>query len=165
MISVVPIYTTVYTNASAPTASSPAGYSKRELGLNPRDAACVVTETSTTSYGQTATYVPAGKTSTYYAYTAFTQETVTSTKTGGRAYAIATDTATTSQAVCGTSTVTGTKTSTVTQDVRCAPSAMTSAYRGFGLSYKDDVPLSGASYDSTYVHQAHASIVCRTFTC
>ncbi|KAF2218029.1 hypothetical protein CERZMDRAFT_89669, partial [Cercospora zeae-maydis SCOH1-5] len=57
---------TVYGQSNAVT--------KRELGLHPRqDVGCTRTVTSYTTYGQTYTYVPAGRTSTFTAHTAFSQ--------------------------------------------------------------------------------------------
>lgn len=132
--------TTVYTNA-------PGGY-KRARDLNPRDG-CTVTVTSTTTYGQTYTFVAGNSTSTFYDYTDFTQATVTSTKTGGRDWAIASAVATTTTS-CGDSTVTedGT-TSTVTLDARCSPSAMISAYDNYGIEWLSDTPAAGATYETT----------------
>ncbi|KAK5108028.1 hypothetical protein LTR62_008863 [Meristemomyces frigidus] len=124
---------------------------KRALGLSPRQTTgCTTTQTYTTTYGATYTFVAApGKTSTYTDYTDVSLATVTSTQYGGTAYAIATST-TTTRAVCGTtSTCTNTASSTVTQDARCAPSALTSAYNGFGLEYASNVPASGAFYATT----------------
>ncbi|CAK4030804.1 Hypothetical predicted protein [Lecanosticta acicola] len=148
---------TVYGNSSTPEAyrvkRSPASppSMKRALGLNPRDdagTACTVTVTSTTTYGQTQTYVAAHKTSTYTDYTAFTQHTVTSTKSGGTAYAI--DSATTSSATrCGSVTVTPTLlTKTVSMDTRCSPSAMVSSYNSYGIEYLSNTPTAGASYST-----------------
>lgn len=123
---------TVYTTSSA---HGPVNYLKRQ-------ASCTVTRTFTTFVGQTETYVAAsGKTSTFTDYTAFTQETVTSTKSGGTTYTIATAVAT-ETAACGTG-------ATVFQDARCAPSALISEYDGFGLDKASDVPAGGASYSTT----------------
>ncbi|KAK4544020.1 hypothetical protein LTR36_004518 [Oleoguttula mirabilis] len=131
--------------ATTSSLAGPAPYFKRQT------SACTVTTTFTTTYGQTYTYVAApGETSTFTAYTAFTQATVTSTKSGGTAYRIATAVATTS-AVCGP-TVNATAsvaTSTVTQDARCAPSALVSEYSGYGLEYASDVPAAGAAWATT----------------
>ena len=75
---------------------------------------------------------------------------MTSTSTGGTAYAVATATTTVS-ALCGSTTVTATDpaTATVTQDARCAPSALSSAYSTYGLEYASDVPTGGANYTTT----------------
>lgn len=108
-----------------------------------------MTKTSTTTYGQTYTFVPADATSTYTRFTAFTQATVTSTSTGGTAYAIATALATAPDH-CGRNS---TSTSTTTQDARCAPSALISAAGAsetseqFGLSYSQRTS-SGATYST-----------------
>lgn len=139
------------TTSSAGNVSGPAGYTKRGIWARQDSApACTVTATFTTTYGATYVNAPANKTSTFTDYTSFTQATVTSTSYGGTAYAIATATATTS-AMCGP-TVNGTGTEaakTVTMDARCAPSAMTSAYQGYGLVYSSDTPASGAAYVTT----------------
>ena len=140
-----PVTSTVYT-------SQPSGYSKRDAKANEARQAsgCTVTSTFTTTYGVTETYIPASKTSTYTDYTSFTQATVTSTAYSGTAYEVATAIATAS-AMCGP-TANGTgdaSTTTVTLDARCAPTAMTSAYSGYGLEYADDVPLGGASYTTS----------------
>lgn len=140
--------TTIYGNFSKRDARA-RPHQKRALGLSPRDDAanaCVVTVSSTTTYGQTYTYVPGTKTSTYSQYTAFTQATVTSTKTGGTAYAIGSAT-TTSATPCGGETVTPTTyTKTVSLDSRCSPSAMVSAYNNFGIQYLSNTPAGGAAY-------------------
>lgn len=131
---------TVYTTASA----DPASLSKRSrLELYGRDgSACTVTVPVTTTVGETATV---SVTSTYQKYTSFTMATVTETKSNGKAYAIATATATTS-GVCGPTVNATAPTSTVTVDARCAPSALTSAYNGYGLEYADHVVGGGARY-------------------
>lgn len=134
--------TTIYTTAGALTRAAPAPY-KRDGA-----SACTATYYSTTTYGATETYVPAGKTSTYTEYTAFSQATVTSTKYGGTAYTIATATATTS-AVCGPTVNSTTSTTTVTQDARCAPTALVSEYDGFGLEYTNGPTTGGATYKTT----------------
>ncbi|EME43881.1 hypothetical protein DOTSEDRAFT_71628 [Dothistroma septosporum NZE10] len=122
--------------------------SKRGLGLAPRDG-CTITVTSTTTYGQTQTFVPAGKTRTFTEYTAYTQATETRTTTGGKAYAIATETVT-KPTQCGSVTVTPTEsTATVTLNAQCSPSAMISAYNNFGIDYLSDTPASGATYETT----------------
>lgn len=163
-ISSIPFATeTVYSNStgnvSAPGPSSSAYPNKRALGLNPRDG-CTVTVTSTTTYGQTHTYVPAGKTSTYWDYTAFTQETITSTTSDGTAYAIATAYSTT-PTKCGDVTVTPTLlTTTVTLDPRCSPSAMTSAYNGYGIEWLSDTPTSGATYQTNTTDSSACCQLC-----
>ncbi|KJX99464.1 hypothetical protein TI39_contig357g00025 [Zymoseptoria brevis] len=141
--------------ATVPKATTTAyaeGYGKprrREMGLHPR-ADCTVTETSTTTYGQTQTWVMAsGKTSTRTAYTEFFQATVTEYKSSGIAHFIATATDTTT-APCGGATVTDDSwTSIVTLDARCSPSAMISAYSGFGIDWLSDTPMSGGTYETT----------------
>ncbi|KAK3678374.1 hypothetical protein LTR78_001671 [Recurvomyces mirabilis] len=137
---------TVYTTSG----KSPTGYSRRALGLSPRATPCTTTTTFTTTYGGTYTFIEAtGVTSTYTDYTAYSQITVTSTRSGGSAYAIATATATT-EGVCGsTVTCTATASSTVTQDARCAPTALVSASNGFGLEYASDTPTGGAAFVTT----------------
>lgn len=121
--------------------------SKRELGLSPRDG-CTVTVTSTTTYGQTHTYIAAAQTSTYWDYTAFTQATITSTTSGGTAYAIATA-STTLPTICGSHTVTPPfLTTTTTMDERCAPTAMASAYNDYGIEWLSDTPTGGATYET-----------------
>nr|POE87781.1 hypothetical protein CFP56_11010 [Quercus suber] len=137
----VPHTKTVYTTA----APAPSAY-ERDILVERSASPCTVTKTSTYTSGAAYTEVPAHKTSTFTDYTAFTQATVTQTKSGGHAYVIATVTATAS-AVCGP-TVTSSKTTTATYDARCAPSAMTSAYRGFGLNY-NFAPDPGAGYRTT----------------
>ncbi|KAF2864480.1 hypothetical protein K470DRAFT_254120 [Piedraia hortae CBS 480.64] len=128
-------------------ASAPTNHRRSPLELEAR--ACTVTVTTTTHYGQTQTFVQvSGVTSTYSDYTEFTMATITQTKYNGKAYAMASAVATT-DAQCG-STNSGLKpTSTVTMDARCAPSAMTSAYNGFGIDYADNVPAGGATYTAT----------------
>jgi hypothetical protein len=131
----------------APGSGDP-GTQKRELGLHPRQASCTVTSTSYTTYGQTYTLVPAGVTSTYYQYSHFTQSTVTRIATGGRAFAIATDTIT--ETACATATVPApAATHTVTMDSRCAPEVLTSAFSGYGIDWLSDVPASGATFVTT----------------
>jgi len=139
---------TVPAETSTVYTSVPAANSKRAIGLNPRSG-CTVTVTSSTTYGQTYTFVAGTSTSTYTGYTAFTQATITSTKTGGKAYAIATASATTTTP-CGDSTTTETgATKTITLDARCSPSAMISAYNNFGIEWISDTPGSGATFDTT----------------
>ncbi|TKA47671.1 hypothetical protein B0A54_02045 [Friedmanniomyces endolithicus] len=116
-------------------------YAKRALGLSPRQTACTTTTTFTTTYGATYTFVAApNATSTFTDYTAFSQATVTSTQYGGTAYTIASATTTAPASSCPTGNT------TTTQDARCAPSALISAYAGYGLEYASDVPGSGAAY-------------------
>jgi len=112
-----------------------------------------VTVKSTTTYGETYIFVPAGETSTYTAYTAFTHADATSTQSGFTAYAIATAAA---QGTCDS-------TSTTTQDARCAPSALISAAGAsetstqYGLSY-----ASYASPGATYsTNTTDASSCCQ----
>ncbi|KAI7495302.1 hypothetical protein KC367_g7443 [Hortaea werneckii] len=141
-----------YDESSAP-AEGPAPYTKRSpLEIAARqDGACTVTETFTTTYGSTYEfYAIPSVTSTYTRYTEFTQATVTSTSSGGTAYAIATATAS-MEAKCGptaNSTAVNATTSTVTQDARCAPSALTSEYNGYGLDYSDDTTGGGATFET-----------------
>ncbi|KAK5129684.1 hypothetical protein LTR08_002976 [Meristemomyces frigidus] len=138
---------TVYTTSL----SAPAAYSTSTLaGPSPyryvrRQDACTVTSTFTTTYGQTETFAPAGVTSTFTDYTAFSQATVTTTSYGGTTYAIATAAAATTTAACAGSA----NTTVVTQDVRCQPSNLISESNGYGLEYASDVPASGASYATT----------------
>jgi hypothetical protein len=145
---------TVYTTAGASSegSSSPGKY---ERGIVARENAdCTVTKTSTTTYGQTYTFAPASGTSTYTAYTQFTQATVTSTSSGFTAYAIATAVTT----ACPSSAT------TVTQDARCAPSALISAAgvredtTQYGLSYAQ-LTSSGATYST---NTTDASSCCQT---
>jgi len=114
-----------------------------------------VTVKSTTTYGETYIFVPAGETSTYTAYTAYTHADATSTQSGFTAYAIAIATAT-AQGTCDS-------TSTTTQDARCAPSALISAAGAsetstqYGLSY-----ASYASPGATYsTNTTDASSCCQ----
>ena len=102
-----------------------------------------MTSTFTTTYGADYTVVPNGQTSTYTAYTAFTQATVTTTSYGGTVYAIATGVAKTSTASCAASTI------VVTRDARCSPANLISQYNNFGLEYASDVPSGGAAYTTT----------------
>ncbi|KAK5721572.1 hypothetical protein LTR15_006161 [Elasticomyces elasticus] len=148
------VYTTsVSAPVNAPSSTSiasPPGYYKRALA--PRQDACTTTTTFTTTYGETYTFVAApNATSTFTDYTAFVQATVTSTQTGGTAYTVATATTSEEALWCptGTSNMTVLATATTTQDARCAPSAMTSAYSGYGLEYSSDVPASGTYYKTT----------------
>lgn len=121
-----------------------------------------MTETSYTTYGQTYTYVPAGKTSTFYDYSDFSQSTVTSTQTGGTAYAIATAFATTTT-TCGTTTTTpASLTATVSMDPKCSPAAMTSAYDGYGISWLSDVPASGAVWKTNTSNAEDCCQLCAT---
>lgn len=143
MLSIVQPTSTVYTTAGNSSSSQERklsgfpGPSSPDKTINARqEADCTVTKTSTTTYGQTYTFMPAKETSTYTRFTEFSQATVTSTSTGGTAYAIATA-ATTMPAMCGprvnatlsdiSSNSTSNATSTTTQDARCAPSALISA--------------------------------------
>ncbi|TKA61423.1 hypothetical protein B0A55_10859 [Friedmanniomyces simplex] len=143
------VYTTSVSTPADVAPSSVAGgpsgyYAKRALGLSPRQTACTTTTTFTTTYGATYTFVAApNATSTFTDYTAFSQATVTSTQYGGTAYIIATATTTAAASSCPTGNA------TTTQDARCAPSALTSAYSGYGLEYASDVPGSGAAYSTT----------------
>ncbi|KAK0928267.1 hypothetical protein LTR29_017440 [Friedmanniomyces endolithicus] len=145
------IYTTsVATPASVASSSSaaaggpPGYYAKRALGLSPRQTACTTTTTFTTTYGATYTFVAApNATSTFTDYTAFSQATVTSTQYGGTAYIIASATTTAPASSCPIGNA------TTTLDVRCAPSALISAYAGYGLEYASNVPGSGAAYTTS----------------
>ncbi|KAK0914930.1 hypothetical protein LTR91_011264 [Friedmanniomyces endolithicus] len=136
------IYTTsvatpanVVSSSSAAAGGPPGYYAKRALGLSPRQTACTTTTTFTTTYGATYTFVAApNATSTFTDYTAFSQATVTSTQYGGTAYTIASATTTAPASSCPTGNT------TTTQDARCAPSALISAYAGYGLEYASDVP-------------------------
>ncbi|PIA92716.1 hypothetical protein CB0940_04248 [Cercospora beticola] len=136
---------------------------KRELGLNPRqEAVCTKTITSYTTYGQTYTYVPAGKTSTFTAHTAFSQGTVTSIKTGGKAYAIATAFAE-QPTTCGTETITQKgQTATVTLDPKCSPTAMISAYAGYGIQRLDNTPSAGATWKTNTTDASQCCQLCAT---
>ena len=128
---------------------------KWDAGLIRRQAAdCTITKFSTTTYGVTVTYLLANVTTTYTEYTAFTQKTVSSTRYGGTTYSIATSTAIVS-AICGPAVNASAPgvSSTVTQDAKCAPSALVSAAGagtsggpGYGLSYLNDVTGGGSTY-------------------
>ncbi|KXS97541.1 hypothetical protein AC579_565 [Pseudocercospora musae] len=147
---------------SVPSSSPALAKEKRAFALNRR--ACVVTETSYTTYGQTYTYIPASRTSTFYDYTAFTQATVTSTRSGvtGTAYAIATMHET-SAAVCGPTTSTSiASTSTVSMDPKCSPAAMTSAYNGYGIEWLSDTPATGATYKTNTTDASTCCQLCAT---
>nr|POE54506.1 hypothetical protein CFP56_41444 [Quercus suber] len=143
---------TVYTTAAA----SPTRYEHGPL-VQRSASNCTITKTSTTTYGADFTEVPAHKTSTFTDYTAYTQATITQTKSGGKAYVIVTATVTEST-VCGP-TVDSTKTTTLTYDARCTPSAMTSAYRGFGLDYSF-APDPGAGYRTTATDAGRCCQLC-----
>lgn len=105
--------------------------------------------TSTTTFGQTQTWVPAGVTRTFTDHTDFTQATVTRTTTGGKAYAIETETVT-KPTKCADVTVKPTEpTATVTLNAKCSPSAMISAYNNFGIDWLSDTPAGGATYETT----------------
>ncbi|KAK1814555.1 hypothetical protein LTR12_011026 [Friedmanniomyces endolithicus] len=145
------IYTTsvatpanVASSSSAAAGGPPGYYAKRALGLSPRQTACTTTTTFTTTYGATYTFVAApNATSTFTDYTAFSQATVTSTQYGGTAYTIASATTTAPASFCPTGNA------TTTLDARCAPSALISAYAGYGLEYASNVPGSGAAYTTS----------------
>jgi hypothetical protein len=133
--------TTVYTTAGASSADT-TGPSKYLRGVLAREEAdCTITKTSTTTYGQTYTFAPAGETSTYTYFTDFSGVTVTRTSSGFTAYDIATATTTTCPSASATTT----------QDARCAPSALISAAGAradteqYGLSYAQTVS-SGSTY-------------------
>ena len=114
-----------------------------------------MTVKSTTTYGGTVVEVPAGKTSTFTAYTAYTHADATSTESGFTAYAIATAVTT----ACQTSAA------TVTQDARCAPSALISAAgvredtTQYGLSYAQ-LTSSGATYSTNTTDASSCCQVC-----
>lgn len=136
--------TTVYTKAGAPT--------KRALGLYPRETPCTVTETSTSTGG--VTFYDYTATDLFYTYTVYTsnvQETVTAT-TCPTTYAIATATATATTSCAPT----------VTQDARCAPSALVSQSNGFGLEYAQSV--SGSSYVGTTADAGQCCQLCADAT-
>lgn len=120
-----------------------------------------MTSTFTTTFGQTYTFIAIpDETSTFTEYTDFTQASVTSTSYGGTAYAIATASATT-EAICGpAANRTATATSTVTRDSRCAPSAMVSAYNGFGLEYSSDTPAGGATFKTNATDASSCCQLC-----
>lgn len=143
-----PIYSTVYI-VCATGASK-----KRALDLSPsRDSSCAVTSYFTTTYGHTQTLVAApGETSTFTQYPIFTQANQTSTATGVKAYAIATASAAT--------TVDCNRAQTVTQDAKCAPIALTSAYKGYRLEYASDVPGSGAVYSTNTTDASQCCQLC-----
>lgn len=123
---------------------------ERDLAFRPNNQVdCVITVTTTTFYGETQTYVPGGSTSTFSFYTAFTQATVTSTKSGWTVYAIATAEATPTESCHNVIAGMPAPTFTTTQDARCAPSAMVSAWNGHGLDWQNDTPLSGAHWTTT----------------
>jgi hypothetical protein len=146
---------TVYTTAGASSkgSSSPSKYARDIFARNEVD--CTVTRTSTTKYGQTYTFAPASGTSTYTAFTEFTQATVTSTQFGFTAYAIATAITT----ACPKSHA------TVTQDARCAPSALISAAgvrkdtTQYGLSYAQ-LTSSGATYSTNTTDASACCQIC-----
>lgn len=153
------IYTTSGATAAAVATSSnasaavPTGYGKRSpLALYPRqDSACTLTTYSTTTYGATYTFVAApSTTNTFTDYTAFSQSTVVSTTTGGTTYTIATATAS-AVATCA---------ATVTQDARCAPSALVSESQGYGLEYADYTPAGGASYTTSTADGSQCCQLC-----
>ncbi|KAK3115801.1 hypothetical protein LTR53_004478 [Teratosphaeriaceae sp. CCFEE 6253] len=162
------VYTTSLStldNAASTTPAAPPGYYKRVLGLVPRQDACTTTSTFTTTYGATYTFVAApNATSTYTAYTDFSQATVTSTQYGGTAYAIASATTTAEALWCPSANATATAIPTTTLDDRCAPSALTSAYNGFGLEYASDVPAGGASYSTTTTDASSCCQLCANST-
>lgn len=141
----MPVTETVYVNGTTASAAkrSPAPLEKALFPRQNVTSACTVTETTTTTYGVTETYLPASVTSTVTEYTAFDQETVTSTKSGATAYEVATATIT-SSGLCGPTT-TGNFTSTTTQDAKCAPTALVSAYNGYGLTIIEDTPSGGGA--------------------
>lgn len=138
-------------------------FPKRELGLSPRQGyGCTKTVTSYTTYGQTYTYVPAGRTSTFFDYSAFSQTTVTSVKTGGKAYAVATSLAA-KPMTCGTATITQKgQTSTITLDPKCAPTSMISAYNNYGIQYLSDTPNSGATWKTNTTDASQCCQLCAT---
>jgi hypothetical protein len=138
---------TVYTTndgSSSNAAQGPSIYARQD----DNEAGCTVTVKSTTTYGQTYTYLPAGETSTYTAYTAYTHADATETQSGYTAYAIATalTTAVHEEQTCP-------PTATTTLDARCAPSALISAAGAsesstqYGLSYAS-FTSPGAEYNT-----------------
>lgn len=142
---------TVYTSTIAP--------GKRQ------EPPCTIVVTSTTTYGATYTWIPANETSTYTQYTDFLLQTVSQTTAEGTSYIIGTAYSTACQ-LCGptiepSGSVSAT---TMTQDARCAPTAITSAagqYNGsdgFGISYLNPVPLGGATFN---VSTSDASACCQ----
>lgn len=137
-------------HSSSSTKKYPGNYARQDSAI------CTVTYYLTTTYGQTATYLSALTTSTYYDYTAYTQETVTSTKSDGTTYGVASATTTVS-AACAVPT-------TVTQDARCAPAALQSAYNGFGLSYSSDTPTGGAHFTTTATDASACCQLCAEAT-
>ncbi|EMC93560.1 hypothetical protein BAUCODRAFT_26822 [Baudoinia panamericana UAMH 10762] len=143
----------------------------RPLGLHPRQTnfACTVTTTWTTTYGFTFTFVAVpNQTTTFTDYTAFTLATTTLTVPGGTAYTIATATATTTPSLCGSATVnasTPTTTTITTHDVRCAPTALTSAYNGYGLEYIADTPTGGAHFTTNTTDGSTCCQLCAEASC
>lgn len=123
-----------------------------------------MTYLSTTTYGATETYLPASETRTFTEYTAYTQATVTSTSYGGTTYTIATATATaTVSALCGPTVNATASTTTTTQDARCAPTALVSAAGGspgYGLSYLNNVPYGGATYQTSTTDGSQCCQLC-----
>lgn len=129
-----------------------------EAGDHHKRASCTVTKTTTRKYGTTFVVVPAGRTSTYTRYTAFSMASVTETTYKGTKHVIATAIATVSP-VCGaTTTSIATWTSTVSLDKRCAPASMTVKSHGFGIDWLSDVPATGATYE---VETENASLCCQ----
>jgi hypothetical protein len=142
---------TIYTtHDEGNTARSPSIYARQD-----DEAECTVTVTSTTTYGETYTFVPAGETSTYTAYTAYTHADATSTESGFTTYAIATALTT---APCDSP-------STTTQDVRCAPSALISAAGAsesstqYGLSWAQ-LTSPGATYSTNTTDASSCCQLC-----
>ncbi|KAL9527759.1 hypothetical protein SMMN14_08721 [Sphaerulina musiva] len=154
---------TVFVPVSTTTVYGKSNFAKRQLGLNPRQYAdCTTTVTSYTTYGQTYTWAPAGETATFYDYSAFSQTTVTSVKTGGRAFAIATSMVT-KPVTCGTQTITQKgQTSTVTLDPKCSPSSMISQYNDYGISYLSDTPAAGATWKTSTTDASQCCQLCAT---
>lgn len=74
---------------------------------------------------------------------------MTSTTSGGTAYALATATSTISE-ICAATTIQSNETSaTVTYASQCAPTSIVSSYDGYGIEYLEELNLGGASYDTT----------------
>lgn len=141
--------------------SSPGQKIEYQKPNTPEAALCTVTAIRTTSYGSTYTYIPNGETSTYTRYPHFSLATITSISSGGIAYVVATATSTLST-VCGPiMSAQPATTTTMIRDIRCAPTALTSAYSNFGIDWLSDHPgYPGAVYKTTTKDAAECCQIC-----
>lgn len=155
--------TTVYTTKGGSNrARTPSVYARQDDD----EGECTVTVTSTTSYGVTYTEDPIAATRTYTQYSEYSQATATATSSGFTAYAIATS-LTSVPGNCGPTVdaTSPTSTSTVTQDARCAPSAIISAAgvtetsAQFGLAYAY-ITTTGGSYLTNTTDASSCCQVC-----